>query len=81
MNYYVNEDYIVFGDGKYWGDYNTVDDIWGSALPAWKAIMKWELKNHKVHVFSREAAIDYVEWEHERIEEKGDTTKAFGFWV
>jgi len=81
MKFYVKDDYILFGDGAYWGDYKTVDDIWGTWLPRWKKITKWELKNHKVHVFSRDAAIDYVEWTHERTEENGDTTKAYGFWV
>jgi hypothetical protein len=81
MKFYFKDDYILFGDGNYWGDYKTVDDIWGKWLPRWKQISKWELKNHKVHVFSRDAAIDYVEWIHERVEEDGDTTKAYGFWV
>ncbi len=81
MKFYVKDDYILFGDGKYWGNYKTVDDIWGTWLPRWEKITKWELKNHKVHVFSRDAAIDYVEWVHERIEEDGDTTKAYGSWA
>lgn len=81
MKFYVKENYILFGDGNYWGDYATVDNIWRTWLPKWKVITQWNLKNHKVHVFSRDAAIDYVEWEHERIEENGDTTKAYGFWA
>lgn len=81
MTFYVKEGYTLFGDGTYWGDYKTVDDIWGTWLPKWRAITSWELKNHKVNVFSKDAAVDYVEWEHERIEENGDTTKAYGFWV
>jgi ketosteroid isomerase-like protein len=81
MKFYVEDDYILFGDGTYWSDYETVDDIWGTWLPRWKKITKWELKNHKVHVFSTNAAIDYVEWIHERIEEDGDTTKAYGSWA
>ena len=81
MQFYVKEDYVIFGDGAYWGDYKTVDDIWKTWLPKWKKITKWNLKNHKVHVYSRNAAVDYVEWEHERIEENGDITKAYGFWV
>lgn len=81
MKFYMKDDYILFGDGNYWGDYETVDDIWGTWLPRWEKITKWELKNHKVHVFSKDAAIDYVEWIHERIEEDGDTTKAYGSWA
>lgn len=81
MQFYVKEDYILFGDGTYWGDYTRIDNIWKTWLPKWKAITKWTMKNHKVHVYSRNAAVDYVEWEHERIEENGDTTRAYGFWV
>lgn len=81
MKFYTKENYIVFGDGKYWGDYSTVDDIWKTWLPRWKAITKWDLKNQKVHVFSKNSAIAYVEWDHARIEEDGSNTKAYGFWV
>ncbi|MGB5274938.1 MAG: nuclear transport factor 2 family protein [Flavobacteriaceae bacterium] len=81
MKFYTKENYMVFGDGKYWGDYSTVDDIWKTWLPRWKAITKWDLKNQKVHVFSRKSAIAYVEWDHARIEEDGSDTKAYGFWV
>lgn len=81
MKFYEKENYVIFGDGAYWGDYTTIDDIWRTWLPRWKAITKWDLKNHKVHVFSRDGAVDFVEWEHERIEEDGDTTKAYGFLV
>ena len=81
MKFYNDENYIVFGDGKYWGDYSTIDNIWKTYLPKWRAITKWDLKNQKVHVFSRNSAIAYVEWDHARIEENGDGTKAYGFWV
>ncbi len=81
MKFYHDENYIVFGDGKYWGDYSTIDDIWKSYLPKWRAIKKWDLKTQKVHVFSRSSAIAYVEWDHARIEENGNETRAYGFWV
>ncbi len=81
MQFYVKDDYVLFGDGTYWGDYKTIDTIWKTWLPKWKAITKWNMKNHKVHVYSINAAVDFVEWEHERIEENGDTTRAYGFWV
>ncbi|GAA4457112.1 hypothetical protein GCM10023189_27330 [Nibrella saemangeumensis] len=81
MRFYVKDDYVLYGDGTYWGDYATIDSIWKTWLPKWKLITKWKMKNHKVHVYSRNAAVDFVEWEHERIEENGDTTRAYGFWV
>ncbi len=36
MKFYVKENYILYGDGKYWGDYNAVYYIWGTWLPKWK---------------------------------------------
>ena len=81
MQFYVKDDYVLFGDGNFWGDYATIDDIWKTWLPKWQIITKWSMKNHKVHVYSKNAAVDFVEWEHERIEENGDTTRAHGFWV
>lgn len=81
MPFYVKEDYILYGDGKYWGDYETIDNIWKKALSEWKVIKKWDMKNHKVYVYSRDAAVDYVEWEHERINADGDTTRGYGSWV
>jgi hypothetical protein len=81
MPFYVKEDYVLFGDGKYWGDYSTIDDIWKKCFSSWKVIIKWKMKNHKVHVYSKNSAVDYVEWEHARIGENGDTAKAYGFWV
>ncbi len=30
MRFYVKDDFILFGDGTYWGDYETVDEIWGN---------------------------------------------------
>ena len=27
MKFYP-KDHIIFGDGKYWGDYDTIDKIW-----------------------------------------------------
>jgi len=81
MKFYTKENYVIFGDGKYWGDYSAIDDIWKTWLPRWKEITKWDLKSQKIHVFSRNSAIAYVEWNHARIEEDGSDTKSYGFWV
>jgi len=81
MTFYANtEDFIVFGDGYYWGDYLTVDGLWKDILEKgdWKKVLKWDLKNHKVHVFSRDAASYLVEFDHEHIAANGDTVGSSG---
>ena len=80
MKYYANtDDHILFGDGSEWGDYNTVDAIWRSfCTQDVKSILKWELSNHQVHVFSRDAASYLVQFDNERIQANGDTTKVTG---
>lgn len=27
MQFYNKEDYVMYGDGTYWGDYSAIDDI------------------------------------------------------
>ena len=81
MQFYNKDDYVIYGDGTYWGDYSAIDDIWKTWLPKWQAITKWTAENHKIHVYSRDAAVDIMEWDHERIEEDGDTTRAYGSFV
>jgi len=79
MTFYA-EDLIVFGDGYYWGDYLTMDGIWKDILGegGWKKMLKWDLQNHKVHVFSRDAASYLVEFDHEHLDENGDTVRSSG---
>lgn len=74
------EDLIVFGDGYYWGDYLTMDGVWKDILGegGWKKMLKWDLQNHKVHVFSRDAASYLVEFDHEHLVENGDTVRSSG---
>jgi hypothetical protein len=79
MIFYGNvDDVILFGEGNYWGDYITVDQIWQDFTRDIKKMMKWDLKNHKIHVFSRDAASYLVEFDNERIGGNGDTTKVTG---
>ncbi len=80
MTFYANtEDFIVFGDGYYWGDYLTMDGIWKDILVGgWKKMLKWDLKNHKVHVFSKDAASYLVEFDHEHLDDNGDTIRSSG---
>jgi hypothetical protein len=79
MKFYGDvEDHILFGDGFYWGDYLSVDGIWRDFTGGVKKMMKWDLKNHKIHVFSKSAASYLVEFDNERIEGSGDTTKVTG---
>src|SRR6266540_4650946 len=79
MTFYGNaDDFTIFGDNDYWGDYITIDQIWKDFTGGVKKMMKWDLKNHKVHVFSKNAASYLVEFDNERIEGNGDTTKVTG---
>ncbi|MEP7375275.1 MAG: hypothetical protein ABI675_17880 [Chitinophagaceae bacterium] len=81
MTFYENSDStVIFGDGYYWGDYKTIDGIWGDIVGknGWKKILYWNLKNHKVHVFSKEAASYLVEFDHMHITPEGDTAGSSG---
>ena len=79
MTFYA-EDLIVFGDGYYWGDYLTMDGAWNEILGegGWKKMLKWDLQNHKLHVFSRDAASYLVEFDHAHLIENGDTVRSSG---
>ena len=78
MTFY-SDDLIVFGDGYYWGDYSTMNGIWRDILEKkWKKMLKWDLQNHKVHVFSRDAASYLVEFDHIHIAVNGDTARSSG---
>lgn len=80
MTFYANtEDFIIFGDGYYWGDHQTIDLLWKDILEReWKKILKWDLKNHKIHVFSSDAASYLVEFDHIHIAATGDTGRSSG---
>ncbi len=81
MAFYANTpDFIVFGDGYYWGDYKTMDGVWGDILGegGWKKILKWDLRNHKVKVFSKDAASYLVEFDHAHVQQNGDTAQSSG---
>ena len=79
MTFYA-KDHIFFGDGYYWGDYHTVAGIWKDLLGegGWQEILYWKLQNHKIHVFSREAASYLVEFDHEHIQNNGDKAISSG---
>jgi ketosteroid isomerase-like protein len=79
MTFYA-KDLIVFGDGYYWGDYLTMDGIWKDILGegGWKKMLKWDLQNHKIYVFSKSAASYLVEFDHEHLDSKGDTIRSSG---
>jgi hypothetical protein len=81
MTFYADtSDVIIFGDGYYWGDYLTMDGVWKSFLgeDGWKKMLKWDLQNHKVHVFAENAASYLVEFDHEHLDSKGDTIRSSG---
>jgi ketosteroid isomerase-like protein len=78
MTFYA-KDLIMFGDGYYWGDYLTTDGIWKDLLGgSWKKMLKWDLQNHQVHVFSKDAASYLVEFDHAHLIENGDTVRSSG---
>ena len=79
MTFYGDvDDFIIFGDGYYWGDYKTVDGVWKDFTGWVKKMLKWDFYNPKIHVFSKDVASCLVEFYHERIEANGDTTKGHG---
>ncbi|MFW6371166.1 MAG: nuclear transport factor 2 family protein [Bacteroidota bacterium] len=78
MTFY-SENLIFFGDGYYWGDYKTADGLWKDILEGgWKDILYWDLQNHKIHVFSKNAASYLVEFDHKHLEQNGDTVGSSG---
>jgi hypothetical protein len=79
MTFYGDvDDFIIFGDGYYWGDYKTIDGIWKDFTGGVKKMLKWEFYNPKIHVFSKDVASCLVEFYNERIEANGDLTKGHG---
>ena len=79
MTFYADvDDFIIFGDGYYWGDYQTVDGIWKDFTAGVKSMLRWDWSNPKIHVFSEDVATCLVEFYNERIEASGDTTKGHG---
>lgn len=79
MTFYANKpDFVVFGDGYYGGDYLTIDGLWKDILGkyGWKKMLKWDLKNHKVYVFSRDAGSYLVEFDHEHLAADGGTVRS-----
>lgn len=81
LDFYGNtEDFAIFGDGYYWGDYQTAVGVLNKMIgpDGWKKILKWDLQNHKVNVLSENAASYLVEFDHEHIEKTGDTARSSG---
>ncbi|MBK9015245.1 MAG: nuclear transport factor 2 family protein [Saprospiraceae bacterium] len=80
MTFYAPVDFIVFGDGYYWGDYLTIDGVWKEILGegGWKKMLKWDLQNHQVHVISKTAASYLVEFDHAHLDGNSDTIRSSG---
>lgn len=80
MGFYANDtNFFLFGDGYYWGDHETVREIWKGFLgDSDREMLRWDLKNHKVKVSSTNTASYLVEYYSERIEPNGDTIKVKG---
>src|SRR5688572_17953756 len=55
MTFYGDiDDFVVFGDGYYWGDYKTIDGIWKDFTGNVKKVLKWDFYNPKIHVFTKD---------------------------
>ncbi len=73
-------DFVIFGDGYYWGDYQTAEGVLNGMVgkDGWRKMLKWDLRNHKVYVFSENAASHLVEFDHEHLDTGGDTIRSSG---
>jgi len=78
MTFYADIDgFIMFGDGYYWGDYYTIDQIWKTFTEEVKE-NTWEFSNPKIYVFSKDAASLLVEFDHDRIKHSGEKNGGHG---
>ena len=75
MTYFINNgEEVLFIDGKYWdGGYKKIDEIWKNFCEKVDTIIYWNLINHHVYPFSKDAASYLVEFDNLRIEKTGDT--------
>lgn len=78
IHYADVEDHILFGDGEYWGDYQTVYEIWENFIQGTKEILEWNISNEHLHVLSESSASYLMEYYNERINISGDTIKDRG---
>jgi hypothetical protein len=78
MTFYANvDDFIIFGDGYYWGDYITIDNIWKRFTKNYKE-NTWEFSNPKIRVFTKDIASLLVEFDHKRITLNGENQGGHG---
>ena len=78
MTFYADvDDFIIFGDGYYWGDYITIDLIWKSFTTNVKENI-WEFSNPKILVFTKDIASLLVEFDHKRINQNGENVGGHG---
>lgn len=80
IKFYANvDDHVIFGDGAYWGDYEEIDGIWKNFCTRNnKLVLKWDITEHHVYVFTKNAALYLIQFDNERIQSNGDTTKVTG---
>lgn len=77
-HYAKGEDHILFGDGKYWGDYETVSKIWKNFIYDTKQIITWDISEQHINLLSESSASYLMEFYQERIKVNGDTAKVKG---
>ncbi|WP_222707947.1 hypothetical protein [Flagellimonas hymeniacidonis] len=79
MTHYLDvDDHILFGDGQYWGNYQTVNDIWKNFIGDTQEILVWNLSNEHINLLSNNSASYITEYYNQRINNKGDTIKVRG---
>ena len=79
MSHYEDEyDHVLFGDGEYWGKYQTVDAIWKGFIQDTKEILEWNISNEHVNLLSDSSASYLMEFYNVRINKLEDTLKVRG---
>ena len=79
MTHYLDaDDHVLFGDGEYWGNYQTVNDIWKRFIGDTREILIWSLSEEHITLLSNDSASYLMEYYNERINNEGDTLKVRG---
>lgn len=77
MSFYA-ADHNFFMDGKQLGKYQDIAEVYKWAMDNWQEIYRYQMHDHNIEVFSKEAAMMTALFNHGRIEPSGDTTESTG---
>ncbi|NAS13331.1 nuclear transport factor 2 family protein [Poritiphilus flavus] len=79
MRHYANtNDHVLFGDGEYWGNYETVSNIWENFTQNTREILEWKISNEHIHLLSESSASYLMEYYNSRVDSAGDTLNIRG---